>query len=123
MRARRTSALVGKDGASRGAPVIGTMWPEFWKELTSPPEAGERDVNHQARELLVHDADMIDVPDTFTSADRAEVGRQLVTDPRLAAAEAACADGKVIRCWLGDLNSCNATNIPPMPKTGSETLY
>jgi hypothetical protein len=82
--------------------VIGTMWPEFWKELTSPPEVGERDVNHQARELLVHDAVRVDVPERFTSADRTELGRQLVTDPRLAAAaEAARADGKVIQVLAG----------------------
>lgn len=82
--------------------VIGTIWPEFWKELTARPEAGEQDVNHQARELLVHDADRVDVPEIFTSADLAELRRQLAADPRLAAAaEAARHDGKVIQVLAG----------------------
>jgi hypothetical protein len=53
--------------------VIGTVWPRFWKELTSPPGEGEQDVNYQARELLLHDADRVDVPETFTSTDLAEL--------------------------------------------------
>ena len=32
--------------------VIGTIWPQFWKELTSLPADGEQDAKHQARELL-----------------------------------------------------------------------
>ena len=82
--------------------VIGTMWPEFWKELTSRPEAREQDVNHQDRELLLQDAERVDVPETFTGTDLAELRRQLAADPRLAAAaEAARRDGKVIQVLAG----------------------
>ena len=78
------------------------MWPEFWKELTSRPEAREQDVNHQARELLLQDAERVDVLETFTGTDLAELRRQLAADPRLAAAaEAARSDGKVIQVLAG----------------------
>jgi hypothetical protein len=89
--------LAGEDPVA----VIGTMWPGFWKELTSPPDDGEQDFNHQARELLLHDAERVDVPETFTSADLAELHR-LTVDPRLAAAaEAAHDSGKVIQVLAG----------------------
>lgn len=82
--------------------VIGTMWPEFWKELTSAPDDGGPDVNHQARELLLHDADRVDVPETFTGRDLAQLGRVLGTDPRLATAAAAAErDGKVVQVLAG----------------------
>ena len=82
--------------------VIGTMWLEFWKELTSAPDDGAPDVNHQTRELLLHDAERVDVPETFTGRDRAQLGRVLATDPRLAAAAAAAErDGKVVQVLAG----------------------
>jgi TPR repeat protein len=81
--------------------VIGTMWPQFWKELTSRPAEGEQDANHQARELLQL-ADRVYVPETFTGHDLAELRRVLATDRRLAAAaEAAHSDGKVTQVLAG----------------------
>ena len=100
--------------------VIGTMWPEFWKELTSAPDDDAPDVNHQTRELLLHDADRVDVPEAFTGRDRAQLGRVVTTDPRLAAAVAAAErDGKVVQVLAGGPSSCSATTIRPMPRTGS----
>ncbi len=81
--------------------VIGTIWPQFWKELTCLPADGEQDVNHQARELLQL-ADRVYVPDMFTGNDLAELRRVLATDRRLAsAAEAAHSDGKVTQVLAG----------------------
>ena len=82
--------------------VVGTMWPEFWKELTSAPDDGGPDVNHQARELLLHDADRVDVPETFAGRDLVQLNHVLAADPRLAtAAEAAGSDGKVVQVLAG----------------------
>ncbi len=82
--------------------VIGTIWLEFWKELTSAPEDDAPDVNHQTRELLLHDAGRVDVPEAFTGRDRAQLGRVVTTDPRLAAAAAAAErDGKVVQVLAG----------------------
>ena len=82
--------------------VIGTMWPEFWKELTSATDDDALDVKHQTRELLLHDAVRVDVPEAFTGRDRAQLGRVATTDPRLAAAAAAAErDGKVIQVLAG----------------------
>ena len=82
--------------------VIGTMWLEFWKELTSTPDDGGLDVNHQARELLLHDADRVDVPEVFEGRDLAQLNRVVANDPRLAtAAEAARRDGKLVQVLAG----------------------
>jgi uncharacterized protein YidB (DUF937 family) len=82
--------------------VVGTMWPRFWKELTSPPPDGVPDVNHQARELLLHNANRVNVPEVFTADDLAALRRDAATDRRLAAAaDAAGSDGKVIQVLAG----------------------
>jgi hypothetical protein len=81
--------------------VIGTMWPRFWKELTSRPSEGEHETHHQARELLQL-ADRVYAPERFTGAELAGLRRVLATDRRLAAAaEAAHSDGKVIQVLAG----------------------
>jgi uncharacterized protein YidB (DUF937 family) len=82
--------------------VIGTMWPRFWKELTSAPPEDAPDVHHQARELLLHNANRVNVPEVFSSDDLAALRREAATDRRLAAAaEAADSDGKVIQVLAG----------------------
>jgi TPR repeat protein len=82
--------------------VVGTMWPQFWKDLTAAPAVGETDVYYQARELLLHDAVRLEMPELFASEDLAALRRQLGSDPRLAAAaNVACSDGKVIQVLAG----------------------
>jgi hypothetical protein len=83
--------------------AVGTMWPEFWKELTSTPDdGGGVDLNHHARELLLHDAHRLDVPEAFAGGDLVQLNRVVATDPRLAAAaEAAHRDGKVVQVLAG----------------------
>ena len=73
--------LLGRD---EPVVVISTMWPEVWKELTSAPDDGGPDVNHQARELLLQDADRVDVPETFAGRDLVQLNHVLAADPRLA---------------------------------------
>jgi tetratricopeptide (TPR) repeat protein len=82
--------------------VVGTMWPQFWKDLTATPAISEQDLHCQARELLLHDAVRVETPEVFAGEDLAELRRELDTDPRLAAAaEAARSDGKVIQVLAG----------------------
>jgi len=89
-------------GRRRARRCVGTIWLEFWKEFTSAPEDGALDVNHQTRELLLHDAHRVDVPEAFTGRDRAQLRRAAATDPRLAAAAAAAErDGKVVQVLAG----------------------
>jgi len=82
--------------------VVGTMWPQFWKDFTAAPAIGGPDVYYQARELLLHDAVRVEMPEVFAGEDLAALRRQLGSDPRLAAAaEVACSDGKVIQVLAG----------------------
>lgn len=82
--------------------VVGTMWPQFWKDLIATPAIGKPDVYYQARELLLHDAVRVEMPEVFAGEDLAALRRQLGSDPRLAAAaEVACSDGKVIQVLAG----------------------
>ncbi len=79
--------------------VVGTMWPQYWKDLTT---VGEQDVHHQARQLLLHGTIRVEVPDVFAGEDLAELHRQLGIDRRLdTAAETARSDGKVIQVLAG----------------------
>ncbi len=83
--------------------VVGTMWPQFWRDLTErrTHDDDERDVNFQARELL-DSAVRVDVPETFADEDFSELSRQMDDDERLkAAAQAARSDGKVIQVLAG----------------------
>jgi TPR repeat protein len=82
--------------------VVGTIWPQYWKELITEPAAGDQDLLYQARELLLHNMFRVDVAEAFTGDDLAELRKRLGTDPRLeAAAEAARSDGKVIQALAG----------------------
>jgi TPR repeat protein len=81
--------------------VVGTMWPEFWKDFSTRPTNGVPDINYQARELL-RQAVRIDIPEAFTVADRQELSRQQAADPRLAiAAATARSDGKITQVLAG----------------------
>jgi uncharacterized protein YidB (DUF937 family) len=76
--------------------ALGTLWPEYWAELTTRPQKSP-DPHAQARELLGdHD---IPVPAAFTD----EQLRQLwdAGDPRLAQAAAESRDGQVIQYLTG----------------------
>jgi hypothetical protein len=75
--------------------VIGTMWPEYWKEFTSAPDDDALDVNNQMRELLLHDAGRVDVPEAFTGRDRAQLDdlcRSLAAERRRGCPRSGCAD-------------------------------
>jgi TPR repeat protein len=101
LRDRPEAAAALRQLLTSGQPVavVGTMWPQYWKDLTT---VGERDIHHQARQLLLHGTVRVEVPEVFAGEDLVELNRKLGTDRRLdEAAEAARSDGKVIQVLAG----------------------
>jgi hypothetical protein len=70
---------------AEGEPVamMGTMWPQFWKDLTAEPAGGWPDVHYQARELLLHGTVRVEVPEAFAGEDLAELRRHLILQRHL----------------------------------------
>ena len=92
--------------------VLGTLWPEFWAELTVRPQASE-DPHGHARELLT--GRDIPVPAAFTPAQV----RQMATagDPRLALAAETAQDGQVTQFLAGAPELlARYRNAPPAAK-------
>ena len=92
--------------------VLGTLWPEYWDELTARPTGGA-DPHAQSRELLA--GRDIHVPEAFTG----EQLRQLeeTADPRLAQAAARSRDGQVIQYLAGAPDLLNRyRNAPPIAR-------
>ncbi|MGI5239347.1 tetratricopeptide repeat protein [Dactylosporangium sp. CA-139066] len=79
--------------------VIGTMWPQYWATLMSPPTPGRPDPHAQARELLGgHD---LPVPDAFNPADLTALQRVASTDVRLRHAFEHASAGRVTQHLAG----------------------
>ncbi|MBL7261913.1 sel1 repeat family protein [Paractinoplanes lichenicola] len=77
--------------------VLATMWPNHWTAITGRPETGLADPQAQARELL--GGTDIDVPDSFTAADQADLaGRD---DPQLNHARAYASGGRITQYLAG----------------------
>jgi tetratricopeptide (TPR) repeat protein len=80
--------------------VLGTIWPEYWATLTTPPGPGQRDDPHaQARALLT--GTDISVPDAFTGPALQAVQLAAKADPRLADAVAHAHDGRITQFLAG----------------------
>jgi tetratricopeptide (TPR) repeat protein len=81
--------------------LLGTIWPEYWATLTTPPapdREGE-DPHAQARVLLT--GIDISVPDAFTEPGLHAVKAAAKADPRLAEAAARAADGRITQFLAG----------------------
>jgi hypothetical protein len=65
--------------------LIATAWPDAYKELIATPRSGHSDRHYQAR-ILLSEAWVTDIPDTFTHADRQELERLAADDASLTAA-------------------------------------
>ncbi|WP_370136486.1 tetratricopeptide repeat protein [Streptacidiphilus sp. EB103A] len=62
--------------------VLGTVWTEYWRILTTPPQPGHPDLHAQARALLTgHE---LPVPSAFTDDDLVALHERAEGDPRLA---------------------------------------
>jgi hypothetical protein len=77
--------------------VLGTMWPQFWEQLTARPPAAAGDPHAQTRELLA--GRDIAVPSAFS----ADLLRELVStiDPRLVVATQMAEGGRVAQFLAG----------------------
>ncbi|WP_329145247.1 hypothetical protein OIU91_10950 [Streptomyces sp. NBC_01456] len=79
--------------------VLGTIWPEDWSGLTTPPQSGETDEHHQARILLTgHD---ISVPAAFEGCDMDALRWAAEGDPRLAYAADHAEEGQIAQYLAG----------------------
>jgi len=78
--------------------VLGTIWPRYWQELTTPPGPDGRDPHAHARVLLAGAG--IEVPGTFTGPALTALAAAARDDLRLAAAEKA-GDGQVTQFLAG----------------------
>jgi TPR repeat protein len=75
--------------------IIGTMWPEFWQTLVSPPIAGEDDPYYRFRSFAEIAVGYFPVPDTLATFD-------VPNDPRLVSAiRVAGENGGVIQVLSG----------------------
>ncbi|MFI6658117.1 helix-turn-helix domain-containing protein, partial [Streptomyces sp. NPDC050523] len=64
--------------------VLGTLWPEYYAQLTSVPSPGAADVHAQARDLLTGRA--VVVPDSFDGETLRRASSFAQADPRVAEA-------------------------------------
>ncbi len=100
----RLRALL-RDPARAPVVVLGTIWPEYWAELTTTPsfeQDGDRpkpDMHAQARALLVDSG--IPVPDSFDGSALGTLRSTAWRDPRLAHALSYAEDGRITQYLAG----------------------
>ncbi|MGP4114437.1 hypothetical protein ACTWP5_26440 [Streptomyces sp. 4N509B] len=85
---------------ARRAPVLvlATLWPKYWRTLTTPSGTAT-DPHADARQLL--EGHSITVPDAFTGADLVALGDAAGDDPRLGEAAEQARDGRVTQYLAG----------------------
>jgi hypothetical protein len=80
--------------------VLGTIWPEYWATLTTPPSPGQQhDPQAQARALLT--GTDIAVPDAFNGPALQALGAAAQADSRLAEAVARAEHGHITQFLAG----------------------
>ncbi|MYS86600.1 hypothetical protein [Embleya scabrispora] len=89
--------------AGRHGPVlvVATLWPEYWRILTTRPEPGARDTYAQQRTLLTDTGLRVSVPDAFSAEDLENLRTSARRDPRLALAAQRATRGKVTQFLAG----------------------
>lgn len=79
--------------------VLGTLWPQYWNDLTAPADPLGADPHAQARELLAGAG--IHVPDAFNARELRVVREQGRRDPRLAVAVERAESGQITQFLAG----------------------
>jgi tetratricopeptide (TPR) repeat protein len=87
-----------RDSARSPVLVLGTIWPEYWKTLTSQPD-DESDNHAQARALLT--GIDIPVPEVFSGSAVYTLQMAAKADPRLAEAASRAEDGRITQFLAG----------------------
>ncbi|WP_234438090.1 hypothetical protein [Streptomyces viridochromogenes] len=93
--------------------ILGSLWPEYWVELTAERVPGGPDPFAAARALL-SPATVIYVPDSFSEHDLRRHAQELDADPRLAQAGAA-ADGRLTQFLAGAPELIRRYRHAPVP--------
>jgi tetratricopeptide (TPR) repeat protein len=89
-----------RDPARRPVLLLGTIWPEYWATLTTPPAPEQQgDPHAQARALLT--GTDVPVPDAFTGPALQTLKAAAREDPRLAEAAARAEDGRITQFLAG----------------------
>lgn len=89
---QRLTPGVVRDLLAAGMVLVGTMWPDEYTVRTAPPVPGAQDQHRADRELL-NIADVLDVADELSPAERARAQDLATRDGRLAAALASSDGG------------------------------
>ena len=79
--------------------VLGTIWPQYWHQLTIPPSEDGGDPHAHARNLL--EGRTVPIPEAFTSRDMTALEVASRSDPRLAEAVRLARDGQVTQFLSG----------------------
>ncbi|MEV4638346.1 hypothetical protein AB0J80_13445 [Actinoplanes sp. NPDC049548] len=79
--------------------ILGTIWREYWAQLTTPPRQGDPDPHAQARELL--DGAQIAVSDNFSPADLNALQYLAKGDIRLRYAAKHAEQGRITQLLAG----------------------
>jgi TPR repeat protein len=80
--------------------LLGTIWPEYWATLTTPPAPDQQDDPHAQARALLTGID-ITVPDAFTGPGLRAVQAAARVDPRLARAAVGAEDGRITQFLAG----------------------
>jgi tetratricopeptide (TPR) repeat protein len=80
--------------------LLGTIWPEYWAILTTPPSAEQADDPHAQARALLTGVD-ISVPDAFHGPALQTLHGAAQADPRLAEAAARAEGGRITQFLAG----------------------
>jgi len=81
---RLTKLMLGK---SKPLLIIGTMWPDRWRDMTAPPVSGRPDHSASVRRFLtLSNVRRIWVPDNFSDTPTGELNAVALKDQRLSVA-------------------------------------
>ncbi|MFC5188051.1 tetratricopeptide repeat protein [Actinomadura harenae] len=81
--------------------VLGSMWPEFRRVLTSAPQEASAPDSHRAARALLDRGEEITAPSCFTPGQLTEMVAAVAADPRLAAAAKRAPGGQITQELAG----------------------
>ncbi|TDD27199.1 hypothetical protein E1287_35075 [Actinomadura sp. KC06] len=81
--------------------ILGSMWPDFWRTLTTTPEHPSAPDAHRAARTLLGRAEEVTAPSAFTSDQLTALAATISTDPRLEAAAERAPGGQITQELAG----------------------
>ena len=89
-----------RDPARAPVLLLGTIWPEYWATLTTPPAPGQQDDPHALARTLLTGIDLV-VSEVFTGPSMRALQAAAKKDPRLDAAATHAEDGRITQFLAG----------------------